>query len=235
MDHPKSERKKQGVPLPKLIVREAVAPAFRSVDVAMSRPVTRPYSRRRRMRGLTLVELMVTLAVGVILLSASVPGFSSLVMNSQLRSQINELVMALNLARHEAVKRNRTVSVCQSSDGASCGGTDKHWEQGWIVFVNSDADSPAVVDTGEEVLRRAAPSDSGYTLRTDASYANFVSYHPTGQAHAPGRFVLCKDSDRALSRALFVNTTGHAYLGQDGNHNDIPEDDDGNDVTTCNP
>lgn len=235
MYRPQGRITKRGVLQAEPIPGRAGPSAVPQLDRATRHPAARHCRRVRAMAGLTLLELLTTLAVVAILLSAAVPGFRHLTINNQLVSQTNELAGALNLARNEAVTRNRTVSICQSSDGASCGGTGKQWGQGWLLFVNRDADRPAVVDPGEEVLRRGAPIRPGYSLRTDAAYATFLSYDPSGQPHAPGRFVLCRDSDLTRSRVLFVTVTGHAYLGRDGNHNRIPEDSDGNDVTTCNP
>jgi type IV fimbrial biogenesis protein FimT len=82
--------------------------------------------------GLTLVELMVTVSISAILLTLAVPSFEETMRNNRLTTQSNDLVTSFNLARAEAIKRRATVSVCASSDQASCG-PSASWQNGWIV------------------------------------------------------------------------------------------------------
>ena len=76
-------------------------------------------------RGFTLIEVMITIAVFVILVSVAVPGFQSLVQNHRATSTANELTTTFHYARTEAVRRGLPVSVCpqDASD----------WAQGWQV------------------------------------------------------------------------------------------------------
>ena len=66
---------------------------------------------RHRHRGITLLELLVTLAVASILLTVAVPNMQVLVQNNRTVSSTNELVSALNVARAEAIKRGESVSL----------------------------------------------------------------------------------------------------------------------------
>jgi len=58
-------------------------------------------------RGFTLFELLISMVVLSILLSAAAPSFHSLSVNSQMMRAANELNGFLNQARSEAVWRNR--------------------------------------------------------------------------------------------------------------------------------
>ncbi|QOD90414.1 GspH/FimT family pseudopilin [Lysobacter sp. CW239] len=75
-----------------------------------------------RARGFTLVELMVTVAVAAILMAIATPSFTSIINSNRLTSAANEMVATLQFARMEAVRQNRTVRVCSSGNGTSCGG-----------------------------------------------------------------------------------------------------------------
>jgi type IV fimbrial biogenesis protein FimT len=89
--------------------------------------------------GFTLVELMITLAVGIIILAAGIPAFTSMMTSNQATATANEFIGALRLARSEAVKRGDGVTVCASTaDHTAC--NDDHWENGWLVFTDPDND-----------------------------------------------------------------------------------------------
>lgn len=64
------------------------------------------------MKGLTLIELMLVVAVLAILLSVGMPSFYQLITQERLSKQSNEVVAQLMLMRAEAIKRQRTVFLC---------------------------------------------------------------------------------------------------------------------------
>ncbi|MGC8697386.1 MAG: GspH/FimT family pseudopilin [Halothiobacillus sp.] len=70
----------------------------------------------RRVRGFTIIELMITLTVAAILLAIAIPSFTYLTVSSKLTTTANNLVNALGTARSEAIKRNANVVV--GTDGS---------------------------------------------------------------------------------------------------------------------
>lgn len=78
----------------------------------------------RGVRGFTLVELMVTVAVLAIVAAIAAPSFTQLVLRSRLTSTSNEVVAALQLARMEAIRKNGSVDVCPTTDGNTCSGAN---------------------------------------------------------------------------------------------------------------
>lgn len=77
---------------------------------------------RHQITGLTLIELMITLAIVAILLVVATPSFSAVNQRASLRGAADQLLSVWNLARFEAVKRNQLVKVGIKTDasGAFC-------------------------------------------------------------------------------------------------------------------
>jgi type IV fimbrial biogenesis protein FimT len=124
---------------------------------------------RRRQRGVTLVELMVTTTISVIVLGAAAPSFVESIRVNRARAATQQLTALLNDARTEATKRNIPVLVCPSMDGTSCMSS---WQtQAWrlrTILVCYDADGNGACDASTtdapNPIRTRAPVDSTITV-----------------------------------------------------------------------
>ena len=168
-------------------------------------------SRRRATAGLTLVELMTTLAVGIMLLSVGVPSYQSVVENQHIQTRTNELVGHLHLARSESVKMNAQVAICVSLNSASC--TGGNWQDGWIVYVDQDANNS--FDAGETILRTQQALGGGNQIT--ASMGNQIVYDNRGFAAqgSAGTLQLCDNRQGDHGKTLTISNTGRVRV-QDG-------------------
>ncbi len=162
-----------------------------------------------RLHGFTLTELMVALVILGILLAIAAPSYRNFVVDARMSGEANEFLTTLNFARSEAVKRNRTVSMCRSANGTGCANAGG-WTQGWIVFVDLDtAGTIGAFDAGTDtILRVHGALNEQSTLVGTTDVASYVSFVPDGRSrlagNAPqaGTFNLCTSGAPAAGRQI---------------------------------
>jgi type IV fimbrial biogenesis protein FimT len=187
------------------------------------------------MAGMTLIELLVTLAIAAILLTIGIPSFQEAAATNRVAGLTNELTAAFNLARSEAITRGQTVTVCRSADtdtpidndadpteGPICA-TDAGtgWNDGWLVFVDLDTDG--TVDANEIRLKVGQPGagapviDGGgdATDSTDGNFDLYLSYFASGVSRgngglANGTLHLC--SPPGKRRDIILSNTGRIRI-----------------------
>jgi type IV fimbrial biogenesis protein FimT len=111
--------------------------------------------RCSRMRGFTLLELMVVVAVVAILAAIAFPSFQSTIRSNRLATTANQISTALNLARSQAIENTRGAGVCGSLNGSTC--DNAGWNTGVLVW--RDDNPNGNLDGGEPVLSYSTVSD----------------------------------------------------------------------------
>lgn len=155
-------------------------------------------------RGVTLIELLVTLSIAAVVLTLAIPNFRDFLLNSRLTSQTNEFVLALASAKSEAVKRGTLVTVCSRATDTSCAGSTT-WDTGWLVFV--DGDVAGTVDGTDIVLQVYSTLEGNNTLRAGARQR--VTFQNTGFSSGfNDTFRLCDARGTATARSIVVSQQG---------------------------
>ncbi|MCS6946644.1 MAG: GspH/FimT family pseudopilin [Steroidobacteraceae bacterium] len=175
--------------------------------------------------GFTLGELMMTLAVAAVVVAIGAPSFREFQRNNRLTAAANDFLTSLQLARTEAIKRQRTVAVCASSapgsPAAVCNAGDF---RGWIVFEDRDGNCQRAAN--EPLTGTGGPLDPAIANAADGACAAFS---PTGFAVAVGgvprltRILFCDErglqnqAGTALSaaRGIAIANTGRGQIVRD--------------------
>ena len=184
----------------------------------------------KKLRGYTIIELLVTLALASFILVAGIPRLSVFFDGNRMVSNTNNFVSAIQVSRSEAIKRGQRVTMCKSANadaGTPACTTSGNWEQGWIVF--EDVAGDAIFSAANDTLLRRQPGVDGAdtTIRTgSASAPHYISFTSrgvpkttTGGAQS-GTYRVCDDrgltnvSGNVVARGVVLNAAGRVRLSK---------------------
>jgi type IV fimbrial biogenesis protein FimT len=167
--------------------------------------INRPKAGQRIQSGVTLVELVSTLAVATLLLATGIPEFKHILASNTLTREINTMVTHLHLARSEAVKRGKRVVLCPSSNGFKCL-TGIDWSQGYLLFVDQNGNRE--FDETELRLRHHVTGRSKPRITSTAGRRS-ITYRPDGSATGSNlSLTFCPAQQRVSPKAVIVSNTG---------------------------
>ena len=161
----------------------------------------------KRMRGLSLVELVVSMAILVILMGAAVPALGDWLFATRARSTAETLREGLILARMEAVRRNTTVVFRLTPGGG------RMWSVGCDnTACNSVLQSAPLAEAGQLVLSGTNASGGLATQVNFSGLGNLTDSHGL-------RHISISNKDGELVRQLHVLAGGTVRIcDAAGNH-----------------
>lgn len=174
---------------------------------------TQRYRRRHHGRapsrhvqaGYSIYDLMVTSVVAGVLGLGAV-GMNSLVQDTRMSTQINQMLGHLNLARSEAIKRGIAVTLCKTENGAGCA-TGSEWHKGWIIFVDDNVNRQ--IDDGETIIKIEQPLDAmALNFAGALNHDRYVTYKPGGVVEPNGTFTFCDNRGANKAKAIILLGTG---------------------------
>jgi len=183
---------------------------------------------KNRSLGFTLVELMVVLSIAAAVLVIGVPAFKNFRENGRLTNTANDMLSATIVARTEAIKQQKQVSLCPSSnptgDQPTCTADST---AGWIVFVDTDGNCTRTGDDTEPLLGGRALDNSNVAnplkVKYDGECLSFVStgFRKEVKDKTTLNHILICDSrgtapqagtNVSAARAIIITATGRARI-----------------------
>ena len=173
---------------------------------------------RGTVRGLSLVELMVTIFVLAILAAVAVPSFRAVMSRGDIANAINALSADMQFARGQAASQHRFVSICRSTTGTGCNEATSDpydYDAGWIVYsydVTSAGANQAYSAGGSNMdILRYTPRIQGVSLR--GKDGSIFTFNQTGEfVTSAGRtslsFVACARKPGDPSTQIGTNQPG---------------------------
>jgi type IV fimbrial biogenesis protein FimT len=162
---------------------------------------------RRQQTGVTLPELLASLAVIATLATGIYSQLHAFIQENRMVTEVNLFIAALQLARSEAVKHGRRMLLCPSMDQTNCGNSNA-WSHGWLLFASDNRER----ETDEALLHSGNPLGAGVMLQT-SNYRKRIMYQPDGSSGGSNSsFTFCDVRKAAKPRVICLSNTGRPRL-----------------------
>ncbi|MBF7071779.1 GspH/FimT family pseudopilin [Glaciecola sp. MH2013] len=172
--------------------------------------------RQSNMRGLTLVEAMIVLAILSIISTVGIPSFIKMITHARVTSDLNEINSLMRFARFKAIDEERLVVLCPAADYQQCG---SDWNVPKIVFF--DLNYNDYRDPDEAILISSEAVEK--TLRM-SSNRRMIKFYESGVTASPASIKICTDEgDLEFTRQLTLSLQGKIKLSKDRNRDGIHE------------
>lgn len=163
-------------------------------------------------QGFTALELLVTMAIVAILLSAGVPAFKNYSWNLRMKTAMDSLQTDLILARRRAINLNTQTVTCPATGGGICSG-NSDWQNGWIVFTDLNADRQR--QAGEPLLKQAGAVE--FINISSSAARSYVRFYPNGSAPGSNMTIrFCDDRGAQHAGKISVSNSGRIKLQSGG-------------------
>ncbi|CAG9177982.1 GspH/FimT family pseudopilin [Cupriavidus respiraculi] len=155
--------------------------------------------------GFTLIELLVAITIVAIFAAMAVPNFGGFLRNSRLDAAVTALTSDFAVARSEAARRNRTVTVCPTADNVNCA---DDWTLPRVIFVDTDGDN--AIGAAEERIRNgdALGNRVAVVAANLAGDGRSLRYRSFGNANALANWQVCEAGSTAPGRSVGIGASG---------------------------
>ena len=165
--------------------------------------------RTRKYLGVTLLELVFSMALLALLAGLAIPGFRTSLRAAAIRSASFELLAGVQRARANSILESRPGLLCPTDSAGTClpaGALASSWRS-YLESAPGEPDrgepGSAQQDLGGQVLPR------GVLVRSSRSPLRFW---PTAFAASPGTLTICDLRNEVPPRDIVISQSGRARL-----------------------
>ena len=186
----------------------------------------------RKDAGLTLVELIITLAISATLLMLASASWTPLTEKIQASTVQSNIQRIFTDARFRAVNSRTVITICPLTAGGVC---SNNWNTAISVFPDPENHYKA---EPEDVVRTLNVSSAGHLKSSNAGSGarRYFQFKPDGSARGSiGHLVWCPGSgDASRANQVRINFGGRLLWSKDENNDGIAEDASGQNINCQN-
>ncbi len=173
---------------------------------------------RKKIEGLSLLELVLSLALVVGFSTATLQGYVTLQRSTEALVTMQRLQRTLNLGRSRAITSGKAQILCPSIDGLHCGG---EWQRGILIQAEehgnrTQQNEGATLDgarTGSHWWQEMTGTNGSVTWRAFGSSKQLRLHYDGVVIAQNGSFLYCpSDTEHGLAAKLVVNRTARSRV-----------------------
>lgn len=164
-------------------------------------------ARPGRLRGFSVIELLVTLAVAAVLIALALPSFTHIARQHRLNSVAGEFMASVRFARVEAMRLGQDIVIRRRAPCDLRLADTADWSCGWQVF--ADTNGNRVRDRNEAELQTISPPVGARFRKAGAGSAQYIQFDRFGRLVIFGqRFAALPEGGAPLDGVLICFSTG---------------------------
>jgi prepilin-type N-terminal cleavage/methylation domain-containing protein len=158
--------------------------------------------------GLSLIELLVSLAIIALLSSFTAPGIKQLLHRRSQQIALETLFHLSVYSRNEAIKFNDYFTVCPTVDKQRCNG---QWNKTVMVF--RDSNKNETIDSDEKLAKLLSLPPSTPCIDWRSAAENYLQFRPSGASNgSAGHFRFCDRIAQRLEKKVVVSLNGRTSI-----------------------
>lgn len=170
-----------------------------------------------KQQGVTLLEMLITIAILAILISVVAPSIQSILIKNRITADINTLSAAAQQARFSAVNEQQNVLLCPTSNYTQC---VSNWRNAKMVFVDQNGNQQR--DADEPLI---ASSDSLNQHNEIYGITGAITFDDQGAISTNATITICPDTNDAnYASALLLTLYGRISAAIDSDNDGKKED-----------
>lgn len=171
---------------------------------------------KSKLKGTTLIELMVVIGILAIVGTLGVPSFLSIITKARITSETNQLNSLIRFTRFTAIDQQQTTVLCPADNYSQC---SKDWNAPKIVFIDNNRNNER--EPTEPLLMSMPKSTANNQIY---SRNKTIKFYESGVTASPASLRICPASQEAnYARLLTVSLQGKIKLSADKNNDGIHE------------
>ncbi|MFC3122131.1 GspH/FimT family pseudopilin [Agaribacter flavus] len=179
----------------------------------------------RHVKGLSILELLITLTIASIIFSFVVPTSKHILTYSRVSSEINQASSIVQFARYTAINSHQKISVCPTQNTRQC--DIQNWQLPLLVFYDKNRNQQR--DPDEAILRLGTRGNKFLTLKGPRK---LISFSAGGSLSSTATLKVCPTAPLPeFNRALYVSLNGRVRLSKDTNNDGIHDNGRGQQVS----